>query len=200
LEKASRPAVIIVSLIIVAFFCAGRILLPYLSAETRQPDRSPIPASTQISPTATISVFQQYECLPKTTLHQAGEVVNVIDGDTIDVRLDNGETLRVRYIGMDTPERDEFFFHQSTAVNKQFVEGKTVTLVKDVSETDRFGRLLRYVMADNIFVNYELVVLGYAQAITFPPDVACQSLFQMAERTARENNLGLWAIREDTSP
>jgi micrococcal nuclease len=200
LQIANRLAVVLISLIILVISSVACISSPSLSDENSQSDRPPALRPLQITPTNTISVLQQYECLPKTTLRQTGEVVNVIDGDTIHVRLDNGETYRLRYIGMDTPERDEYYFNQSTALNKQFVEGKTVTLVKDVSETDRFGRLLRYVLVDNLFVNYELVARGYAHAVTFPPDVACQPLFQEAERIARENELGLWASREDAAP
>jgi micrococcal nuclease len=134
--------------------------------------------------------------VPRTTARQTGLVTRVIDGDTIDVQLANGETQRVRYIGMDTPERGELFFQESTAVNSEFVVGQNVTLVRDVSATDRFGRLLRYVFAGEVFVNYELVAQGYATAVTFPPDVACQETFLQAERTAREANLGLWAGEE----
>ncbi len=90
-------------------------------------------------------------------------VVDVIDGDTIDVRL-GGDTYRVRYIGVNTPERDEPCYFEATAANAVLVEGQTVTLVRDVSETDRYGRLLRYVYAGPVFVNAELVAQGYAEA------------------------------------
>lgn len=70
------------------------------------------------------------------------KVLRVIDGDTIDVEL-NGERHRVRYIGMNTPERDEPCFDEATEANNDLVAGKTVQLVKDVSETDRYSRLLR---------------------------------------------------------
>jgi micrococcal nuclease len=200
LQKANSPATVLVSLIILVIFCAGCTASPSLPAEDSQSARPPTLGLLQVTPTNTISVLHQFECLPENTLRQTAQVVNVIDGDTIHVRLDNGETYRLRYIGMDTPERDEYFYHQSTAVNKGMVAGKTVTLVKDVSETDRFGRLLRYVLVDNLFVNYELVAQGYAHSVTYPPDVACQSLFQEAERIARENNLGLWAERGNPTP
>ncbi|MCL4267622.1 MAG: thermonuclease family protein [Anaerolineae bacterium] len=99
-------------------------------------------------------------------------VTRIIDGDTIEV-ANNGASYRLRYIGMDTPERGQPFFAAATAANGLLVEGQTVTLVKDVSETDRYGRLLRYVyLPDGIFVNAELVAQGYAQVATFPSDVA----------------------------
>lgn len=115
----------------------------------------------------------------------------VIDGDTIDVRIGN-QTYRVRYIGIDTPERGDVYFYQSSEANRRLVEGKKVTLVKDVSEVDRYDRLLRYVFVGEIFVNYELIRQGYAYAYTYPPDVACADVFVAAQRAAREFERGFW--------
>jgi micrococcal nuclease len=120
-----------------------------------------------------------------------GAVTYIVDGDTIDVAVD-GTTYRVRYIGMDTPERGDYFFSEATEVNRMLVEGQQVILVKDVSETDRYGRLLRYVyLEDGTFVNAELVRQGYAVIATFPPDVRHQALFLELEREAREAGRGL---------
>lgn len=119
-------------------------------------------------------------------------VTRIIDGDTIEVDI-NGQSSRVRYIGMDTPERGDPFFDVATEANRQLVEGQTVILVKDVSETDRYGRLLRYVyLPDGTFVNAELVKQGYALVATFPPDVAHQELFVQLQQEARTAGLGLW--------
>lgn len=124
---------------------------------------------------------------------QAATVTQIIDGDTIDVSQD-GQEYRLRYIGMDTPERDEPFYREATAANESLVAGQTILLVKDVSETDRYGRLLRYVyLTDGTFVNAELVRLGFAQIATFPPDVRHQALFQQLQQEAREAGRGLWA-------
>jgi len=118
-------------------------------------------------------------------------VTKVIDGDTI--AIEGGEV--VRYIGIDTPEgTKECFAKESTEKNKELVEGKTVRLEKDVSERDRYQRLLRYIWAGQVFVNDYLVREGYATAISYPPDVNYQELFRDAEREARENNRGLWSV------
>jgi micrococcal nuclease len=123
---------------------------------------------------------------------QLAQVADVIDGDTIDVMI-NGETYRVRYIGVDTPERDEPFYREATEANRVMVDGQTVILVKDVSETDRYGRLLRYVyLQDGTFVNAELVRQGYARLVTFPPDVAMQDTFLALQQEARNEKRGLW--------
>ena len=120
-------------------------------------------------------------------------VAKVIDGDTIE--LESGE--RLRYIGIDTPEtfnKNECFGKESTQKNKELVEGKRVRLEKDVNNTDKYGRLLRYVyLEDGTFVNKELVKQGYAYAVSYPPDIKYQEEFKEAQKEAVENNLGLWS-------
>jgi micrococcal nuclease len=127
----------------------------------------------------------------------AGEratVARIIDGDTIDVLLADGRRERVRYIGVDTPERDEPFYAEAMEANRRLIEGQELILAKDVSETDRFGRLLRYVyLSDGLFVNAELVRQGYARVVTFPPDVAEIDGFLVWQQDARGNRRGLWA-------
>lgn len=126
------------------------------------------------------------------------EVVNVtrvIDGDTIEVF----GSKRVRYIGIDTPETVdprrpvECFGRKAKEVNTRLVEGKTVRLEKDISQSDKYGRLLRYVWVDGKMINDILIRLGFAYATTYPPDVKYQELFREAQREAQENKRGLWA-------
>jgi micrococcal nuclease len=122
----------------------------------------------------------------------------VIDGDTIEVNI-AGTIYKVRYLGIDTPElndkRPEFcaLAQEATRCNRQLVEGKIVRLEKDISETDKYGRLLRYVYVSNTLVNAELVRLGYAQVATYPPDVKYQDLLLQLQREAKEAGKGLWA-------
>jgi micrococcal nuclease len=128
-------------------------------------------------------------------------VVRVVDGDTIIVRI-GGRDERLRYIGMDTPETVkpdspvEWMGPEASRANAALVEGRTVELEKDVSETDQYGRLLRYVWLVTgdrwTLVNLELVRRGYAQVETDPPDVRYADRFIAAERAAREAGLGLW--------
>ncbi len=123
-------------------------------------------------------------------------VTRVIDGDTIEVDI-NGKAYKVRYIGINTPEYDQPCGDKSTQANYSLVFGKTVILEKDVSETDKYGRLLRYVYVGDLFVNAHLVKFGWAQAATYPPDVKYSNYFVSLEREARENNEGCWAITEE---
>ena len=117
------------------------------------------------------------------------QVRRVIDGDTIDVYLD-GEVQRVRYIGMNTPESDEPCYSEAAEANRALVGGETVLLVKDVSETDRFDRLLRYVYVDDVFVNAMLVEQGFAEAALYRPDDEHYDEFRELEVAAAEQGLG----------
>jgi micrococcal nuclease len=134
-------------------------------------------------------------------LNKTVVVARVIDGDTVE--LSTGE--KVRYIGIDTPEvnnnsyKSQCFATQAKAANKRLVLGKQVILEKDVSNTDRYDRLLRYVYVVNktgkkIFINKQLVKEGYATVFTYPPDVRYAEVFVKAEKHARNNNKGLWAM------
>lgn len=133
------------------------------------------------------------------TTMERGVVSKVIDGDTID--LSDGRKLR--YIGIDTPETvdpyrgTQCFGKQASEHNKELVLGKEVRLEKDVSETDKYGRLLRYVYVEKegkeVMVNEQLVFDGFAFARTYPPDVKYQEKFRAAEQVAREKSSGLWS-------
>lgn len=122
------------------------------------------------------------------------KVERVIDGDTI--KLETGET--VRYIGIDTPETVNTktqvmcYGKEASDRNKQLVEGKTVELEKDVSETDRYGRLLRYVWLGDVLINEYLVSEGFAVSSSYPPDIKYQEIFTKAQEQARLNQKGLW--------
>lgn len=118
------------------------------------------------------------------------QVVQIIDGDTIDVRLSDGTRQRVRYVGMNTPERDEVCYSEAKQANALFVEGKTVRLVKDVSNTDQYDRLLRYVYVGDLFVNRALVEQGYAEAVVYDPDRAHYDEFVALEKQAASARRG----------
>ncbi|MGB7339144.1 MAG: thermonuclease family protein [Phototrophicaceae bacterium] len=120
---------------------------------------------------------------------ECGLVVNVVDGDTIDVLID-GIQYRVRYVGINTPERDEVCYTDATAANALLVSGQTVRLEVDTSETDRYGRLLRYIYVGNTFVNEILVADGYAEAVLYNPDDEYYDDFRRFEVNAARNGLG----------
>lgn len=118
-------------------------------------------------------------------------VEKVIDGDTI--VLVGGE--RVRYVGLDSPELSpvgEPFGAEATRFNRALVEGRRVRLERDVSDRDRFDRLLRYVYVDGILVNAELIREGYAEAKEYRPDTKYQRCFQALQEEARAGGRGMW--------
>ena len=127
-------------------------------------------------------------------IYQLATVTRVVDGDTIDVDL-GGQTARVRLIGVDTPEiygTVQCYGQAASDFTRTWLLGKQVGLEKDVSETDRYGRLLRYVWIGSQLFNEVLVRQGYAHVSTYPPDVKYQWRFVGAEQAAREEGAGLW--------
>jgi micrococcal nuclease len=124
-----------------------------------EPTNTPRPTATEIPPTETPSN------------EQMGTVVSITDGDTFHVLID-GEEYAVRLIGIDTPEKDEVCGLEARKALGDLIQGAEIRLVKDVSEVDRFDRLLRYVYVDDLFVNAEMVENGYAEAVEYPPDTA----------------------------
>lgn len=115
-------------------------------------------------------------------------VTRVIDGDTI--VLEDGR--HIRYIGMDTPEKGHPYYAEAKGENERLVKGKKVRLEYDVGKTDRYGRTLAYVYADDIFVNAELVKNGYAMIYTFPPNVKYAKTFLALQEEARKQKRGFW--------
>ena len=160
----------------------------WTAAPTNTP--APSPTATERPPTPTEERVITSE---PTETDETATVTGVIDGDTIDVNI-GGQTFRVRYIGINTPEAGEACGSEATAANAALLSGQAVTLIKDVSETDQFGRLLRYVYVGDVFVNAELVTQGYAEAVEYPPDTAQASILESLERQARAANLNCYAM------
>ena len=117
------------------------------------------------------------------------EVTEVIDGDTI--RLANGE--KVRLIGINTPETGQPYYSDATVKLTELVEGKTVTLKKDKDHEDQYGRWLRYIYLDDIFVNLEMVKGGYALSYRFEPNLKHADEFDDAEEEARNAGRVIWS-------
>jgi micrococcal nuclease len=128
---------------------------------------------------------------------QRAYVKRVIDGDTIEVSVDD-HTDEVRYIGIDTPETVkpgtpiQCFGPQASALNHRLVEGRAVRLVFDSERRDVYGRLLAYVYVGQRFVNARLVRLGYARTLTIPPNDTHAGLLHRLARAAGLAGRGLW--------
>jgi micrococcal nuclease len=131
---------------------------------------------------------------------RTAQVLRVVDGDTIQVRL-AGAKERVRFIGVDTPETVkpntpvQCFGRAASAETHRLLDGRTVRLVSDVESRDRYGRLLAYVyrVGDGLFVNAELARRGFARQMTIPPNVRFAGRFATLVREARLARAGLWS-------
>lgn len=121
---------------------------------------------------------------------ETSKVLRIVDGDTIEI--ENGR--KVRYIGINTPEIEsgECFATEASEFNKELILGKGIKLIKDTSEVDKYGRLLRYVYIGDDFINDDLVKNGFARVMTVPPDTKFKEEFKNLENYARVNKLGLW--------
>jgi micrococcal nuclease len=141
------------------------------------------------------------------------KVVRVIDGDTFTCTLKDGEEIKVRLIGVDTPEsrvnqklerdvqksglqREEILRMGKIAAEftkRLLPEGEIVYLEQDVQKTDKYGRVLAYVwLKDGRMLNEVLVREGMAQVYTIPPNVKYQDVLLKAQRQAREEGKGFW--------
>ncbi|OGJ21572.1 hypothetical protein A3K73_09465 [Candidatus Pacearchaeota archaeon RBG_13_36_9] len=103
-----------------------------------------------------------FECLNE----DEARVARVIDGDTFE--LEGGEIVRL--ICIDAPEQGEEGAEEAKAYVEELILNRIVRLEKDVSETDAYGRLLRYVYTGDLFVNKEMVSRGYAEVWRYGND------------------------------
>jgi endonuclease YncB( thermonuclease family) len=140
-----------------------------------------------------------------TSIDRQATVVSVIDGDTVDVHMADGSEETLRLIGIDTPETKQpskpvqCFGRQASNQAEKVLDGKEVTLEYDSTQNRRgtYGRLLAYiVLPDGTNLNKQMIADGYAYEYTYRIPYKYQDEFKAAERSARENNRGLWA--EDT--
>lgn len=152
---------------------------------TPSPKVSPTPKLIP-TPSATPSPTPKTTPLPD---YQYIEVMAVQDGDTIQTV----DGRFVRLIGINAPEKDEYFYGQAKQKLAELILNKIVRLDKDKSENDDYGRRLRYVyLRDTVFINLEMVKGGYARALNIPPDTKFAGQFKEAETAAKSKCLGLW--------
>jgi micrococcal nuclease len=139
---------------------------------------------------------------PGASQRLTGRVVRAVDGDTLEVALDDGSTETVRVIGVDTPETVkpdtpvQCFGPQASSFEHRTVEGRRVRLVTGVEPRDYYGRLLAYVWVEGPsrerFLETELLRRGLARTLTFHPNDRYALRFEKLERTASQAGKGLW--------
>ena len=119
-------------------------------------------------------------------------VERVVDGDT--VVLNNSE--KVRFICVNTPEKNEDGYIEATNFLKEILLNKTVLLVKDTTEKDKYGRLLRYVYLNGTFVNSLIAEKGFGGSFPYAPDLKLCDEIKIAEEKAKLSKLGIWSKEE----
>ncbi len=132
-------------------------------------------------------------------------VLKVVDGDTFDALI-NGQSERIRIIGIDTPEvaasgrGEECYGREASAMTKQLLENQSVLLQADPSQADRdkYGRLLRHViLLDGTNLGEELIRQGVAEEYTYERASIYAQAYLVAEDEARKNKVGMWGNCEN---
>jgi micrococcal nuclease len=125
-------------------------------------------------------------------------VVDVLDGDTVLVRLRDGSTDIVRLLGVDTPETHhptrpvECFGPEAAAYTARRLAGRVVRLEGDIESRDLYGRRLAYVVLAERLFNEELLREGYARLLVLAPNRRHGLDLLDAELAARRAGRGLW--------
>ncbi|MBI4220086.1 MAG: thermonuclease family protein, partial [Chloroflexi bacterium] len=123
------------------------------------------------------------------------EVIDIIDGATIQVKID-GKPYAVRYLGVELAPPGDLWRTYAGAANREWVEGQTVFLERDITDADAEGRLLRYVwVGDDLMVNAALIAVGLARYSEEPPDVRYSAVLKQFESNARAEKTGIWRTR-----
>lgn len=119
-------------------------------------------------------------------------VTRISDGDTIECV----GKVRVRLIGVDSPERDQEPFGTAAMAGlaSLLVVGTTVELESDVEPRDRYDRVLAYAWQGGRMINWLMVRQGWAVPLVFPPNVQYVDFFRQARDLARQEGRGLWAV------
>ncbi|MBI5354252.1 MAG: thermonuclease family protein [Chloroflexi bacterium] len=167
---------------------------PATVLNTETPTTTYVPALTStpdLMQTATLDVNAPLDkaCIPQNP-PQTGKAVEVIDGNTMRVLMD-GLVFTIRYIGVEVP-KDTLDAKLASIANSELVYAKDVTLISGASDKDERGRLLRYVLAENKFINLEIIRQGMGFSLDSPPNSSCLSVFMSAEQFARTAQLGMW--------
>lgn len=124
-------------------------------------------------------------------------VTKVIDGDTF-VYKKNGKNIKVRLIGVNTPElhhpfkSEEFFGKEAKEFTKDKIYRKKVYLEKDEEDLDKYGRELRYVWLSDGMLNDELLKEGFAETMTIEPNTKYKKDFKEILKKAKMERKGMW--------
>lgn len=123
-------------------------------------------------------------------------VKKAYSGNSIKLIGDDGKVKKIRYIGVDVPDRGKPFYEFCRDANKAMVDQKQVVLKTDVIKTSADEKLLCYVYVGALFINAEMIRNGYGLAHTLSPNNRYQDMFLSLQQEARKNRKGLWAFED----
>ena len=201
-SRSCSTSLALLGALLVTLGCGSAVPATPSQAPTHriQPTQPVAATATPVPPTTAPTE----ETLPPTEIEafgpigetQRASVVEIIDGATIRVRF-GGSEYAVRYVGIEVPDRGAPLARRATRTNAELVEGQRLWLELDVSQTDEFDQLLRHVWLHQhgrwLLVNAELVRLGLARAVSYPPDTRYDVLYAAAQAEAQEAGLGIWS-------
>lgn len=151
--------------------------------------------------------YQKENSSPNIILNQLQQyrVYKVIDGDTFYCYDKDNNELKIRLIGIDTPEtknrgkkKKGYYGEEAKEYLTKLIINKDVLLEFDLDKYDQYNRVLAYVyLDDNTFINEELIKNGFARIMTIQPNSKYADLFYDLQQNARNNKLGLWAVEEN---
>ncbi|HSW88569.1 MAG TPA: thermonuclease family protein [Candidatus Saccharimonadales bacterium] len=183
---------------IISFLLPIIVFAAYSYISSQKPSPQTLSANQHISSSITPTPEQVSSQPTSSDLYP---VVKVVDGDTIEVLINEKKT-KIRLIGIDTPEvvdprkPVQCFGKEASNHAKEMLTGKEVRLVADPTQgdKDKYGRLLRYVfLPDGTNFNLQQIAEGYAFEYTYDIPYQYQTEFRQAQQKARDTNLGLWA-------
>ncbi|VVB78367.1 Staphylococcal nuclease homologue [uncultured archaeon] len=122
-------------------------------------------------------------------------VTRVVDGDTIHARV-NGADETIRLLGINTPEKNKPYYNEAKNFLIHEIENKSVEILKDKEDVDKYGRKLRYIFYGDRMINVEIVENGFATTFMLD-DLDYKDKFETAEKFARQNGIGLWMKSSD---
>ncbi len=127
-------------------------------------------------------------------------VVKVYSGTVIKLQSQTakGKDVKVRYIGVDAPDKGKPFFDICRNANRALVENRKVRVQSDAASTESGGRPLVSVYAGEAFINAELIRNGYGLVATSDGNFQNRDLFLALQQEARKNRRGLWAFEDQS--
>lgn len=123
-------------------------------------------------------------------------VTRIVDGDTIHVNI-NGTDETIRLLGINTPEKNKPYYQEAKDFLKKEIENKSIEILRDTEDTDRYDRKLRYIFYNNQLINVEIVQEGLATTFMLEGLKYKDKLIN-AEKFARNNEIALWKKSQDS--